>query len=127
MKEKQNSRSGESDTASLNVVILARQKLGLTQAAFAQLLETPLGTVRGWEQGRRQPPSCANFLMRIAMEAPEAVLRVSGLVEQVQPPKCKTSKAEPTKSANRLDQARSDDPTTAQLHEPGADADYWLL
>jgi len=34
----------------------ARIKLGLKQEAFAKLLDTPVGTVRGWEQGRRQPP-----------------------------------------------------------------------
>ena len=38
-----------------NDVASARLKLGLTQEAFARFLDTPVGTVRGWEQGRRLP------------------------------------------------------------------------
>lgn len=49
-----------------NEVAQARQELGLTQEAFAKLLDTPVGTVRGWEQGRRQPPPSAKVLMRVA-------------------------------------------------------------
>jgi putative transcriptional regulator len=57
-----------------NEVAHARIKLGLTQEAFAKLLDTPVGTVRGWEQGRRQPPPSAKVLMRVATKYPEQVL-----------------------------------------------------
>ena len=57
-----------------NEVAQARQELGLTQEAFAKLLDTPVGTVRGWEQGRRQPPPSAKVLMRVATKYPEQVL-----------------------------------------------------
>ncbi len=57
-----------------NAVAQARQQLGMTQEAFAQLLDTPVGTVRGWEQGRRQPPPSAKVLMRVAAKYPEQVL-----------------------------------------------------
>ena len=57
-----------------NEVAYARIKLGLTQEAFAKLLDTPVGTVRGWEQGRRQPPPSAKVLMRVATKYPEQVL-----------------------------------------------------
>jgi len=57
-----------------NEVAHARTKLGLTQEAFAKLLDTPVGTVRGWEQGRRQPPPSAKVLMRVATKYPEQVL-----------------------------------------------------
>ncbi len=57
-----------------NAVAQARQQLGLTQEAFARLLDTPVGTVRGWEQGRRQPPPSAKVLMRVATKYPEQVL-----------------------------------------------------
>jgi len=57
-----------------NEVAQARMKLGMTQEAFARLLDTPVGTVRGWEQGRRQPPASAKVLMRVAMKYPEQVL-----------------------------------------------------
>ena len=59
---------------SKNEVAQARQELGLTQEAFAKLLGTPVGTVRGWEQGRRQPPPSAKVLMRVATKYPEQVL-----------------------------------------------------
>ena len=57
-----------------NEVGQARMKLGMTQEAFAKLLDTPVGTVRGWEQGRRQPPPSAKVLMRVATKYPEQVL-----------------------------------------------------
>jgi putative transcriptional regulator len=57
-----------------NEVAQARQELGLTQEAFAKHLDTPVGTVRGWEQGRRQPPPSAKVLMRVAAKYPEQVL-----------------------------------------------------
>mgnify|MGYP001151306235 CR=1 FL=1 len=57
-----------------NSVTQARIQLGLTQEAFAKLLDTPVGTVRGWEQGRRQPPPSAKVLMRVATRYPEQVL-----------------------------------------------------
>ena len=57
-----------------NEVAHARHQLGMTQEAFAKLLDTPVGTVRGWEQGRRQPPPSAKVLMRVATKYPEQVL-----------------------------------------------------
>ena len=57
-----------------NEVAQARMQLGMTQEAFAKLLDTPVGTVRGWEQGRRQPPPSAKVLMRVATKYPEQVL-----------------------------------------------------
>ena len=57
-----------------NEVAQARMQLGMTQEAFAKLLDTPVVTVRGWEQGRRQPPPSAKVLMRVATKYPEQVL-----------------------------------------------------
>ena len=57
-----------------NEVAQARMQLGMTQEAFAKLLDTPVGTMRGWEQGRRQPPPSAKVLMRVATKYPEQVL-----------------------------------------------------
>ena len=31
-----------------------RKKTGLSQAKFARLIDVPLGTLRNWEQGRRE-------------------------------------------------------------------------
>jgi putative transcriptional regulator len=57
-----------------NEVAQARMQIGMTQEAFAKLLNTPVGTVRGWEQGRRQPPPSAKVLMRVAAKYPRQVL-----------------------------------------------------
>lgn len=59
---------------SKNEVAEARSRLKMTQAQFAALLGTPIGTLRGWEQGRRQPHRTARILFRLAMEDPEKVL-----------------------------------------------------
>jgi putative transcriptional regulator len=57
-----------------NEVAQARQRLGLTQSEFAKLLGTPVGTIRGWEQGRREPTPTAKVLLRVAVKYPEKVL-----------------------------------------------------
>ena len=54
--------------------VQARQRLGLSQDTFAALLGVSVGTLRGWEQGRRQPTRAARVLLRVAAQHPEAVL-----------------------------------------------------
>jgi len=61
-----------------NEVAQARKKLGMTQKEFAHLLGTPVGTIRGWEQGRREPTPTAKVLMRVASKYPEEVLECVG-------------------------------------------------
>jgi putative transcriptional regulator len=51
----------------------ARTALGLSQPAFAALLQTPVGTVRDWEQGRFPPPGAALLVARLAVEHPEVL------------------------------------------------------
>jgi len=55
-------------------VAAARAKLGMTQTDFAALLGVPVGTLRGWEQGRRQPQKTAQVLIRVAQKYPEQLL-----------------------------------------------------
>jgi putative transcriptional regulator len=50
-----------------------RAKLGLTQEAFARRFEIPLGTLREWEQGRRQPESGSRNYLLMIKHNPEAV------------------------------------------------------
>lgn len=57
-----------------NEVANARMQLGMTQEVFAKLLNTPLGTVRGWEQGRRQPPPSTKILIRVVTKYPDQFL-----------------------------------------------------
>lgn len=61
-----------------NEVTVARKRLGMTQAQFAALLDTPVGTLRGWEQGRRRPHKTARILFRLAAQEPEKVLAAAG-------------------------------------------------
>ena len=48
-----------------------RRHLGLTQVEFAALLNVPVGTIQGYEQGRRAPDAPARTLLRVARAAPE--------------------------------------------------------
>jgi putative transcriptional regulator len=50
-----------------------REKLQLTQEAFAERFEIPLGTLRDWEQGASFPYGAARTLLRVIEQDPEAV------------------------------------------------------
>ncbi len=50
----------------------------LSQAEFARLLGVELGTLRNWEQGRREPTGPARALLRAICNDPEHVLRALG-------------------------------------------------
>ncbi|HAV13240.1 MAG TPA: hypothetical protein DCX06_07100 [Opitutae bacterium] len=104
-------------SADANEVTTARMKLGLTQDAFAHLLDTPLGTVQGWEQGRRKPPPCALLLMRVATKYPQRVLECCDAAVNLEV-KSKAAETTPEKVV---------DPVGAQLHHEGDDTDFWLL
>lgn len=41
-----------------------RHRMGLTQAEAAAALNTPLGTYRGWEQGRHPAPGLIDVACR---------------------------------------------------------------
>ncbi|WP_412479901.1 helix-turn-helix domain-containing protein [Azonexus sp. IMCC34839] len=49
----------------------AREKSGLTQAAFAERIDTPVATLRDWEQGRFAPPGGVLCLLRLIVKHPE--------------------------------------------------------
>ena len=57
----------------LNDVTQAREKSGLSQAEFAEVLGISKRTLQEWEQGRRNPSGPAQALIRIAIRHPEAV------------------------------------------------------
>lgn len=53
----------------------ARQRLGMTQSAFAARFGVALPTLRKWEQGKRRPEGPARVLLRVIEREPDAVQR----------------------------------------------------
>ncbi len=54
-----------------------REKTGLSQARFAQLLCVSVRTLQDWEQGRRSPSGAARTLLMVAAQNPQALLEVA--------------------------------------------------
>jgi len=51
-----------------------RKATGLTQAKFAAMIDVQIGTLRNWEQGRREPTGPAKALLRAIRNDPVHVL-----------------------------------------------------
>jgi putative transcriptional regulator len=52
-----------------------REKMAISQSAFAGLLGVSVRTLQEWEQGRRNPKGPAQALLRVASKHPEALLK----------------------------------------------------
>ncbi|MFZ1086998.1 MAG: helix-turn-helix domain-containing protein [Terracidiphilus sp.] len=50
-----------------------RERLGLTQEAFAAVYRIPVGTLRDWEQARKRPDAPARAFLTVIARNPEAV------------------------------------------------------
>jgi putative transcriptional regulator len=50
-----------------------RERLGLTQEAFAAVYRIPVGTLRDWEQCRKRPDAPARAFLTVIARNPEAV------------------------------------------------------
>lgn len=48
-----------------------REGLGLSQQAFASAYHIPLATLKGWEQGRRQPDATASAYLSVIAKLPD--------------------------------------------------------
>lgn len=48
-----------------------REKLGLSQQAFATVYHIPLATLKGWEQGRRRPDATASAYLSVIAGLPD--------------------------------------------------------
>jgi putative transcriptional regulator len=73
---------GEADPSTYRVypagdidVQAIRKKLKLSQSAFAARFGIAPGTLRDWEQRRKQPDGPARVLLMVIKEEPEAVQR----------------------------------------------------
>lgn len=58
-------------------VATIRERTGLSQARFAQLLGVSVRTLQEWEQGRRAPSGAARTLLLIAQKNPKALVDVA--------------------------------------------------
>jgi putative transcriptional regulator len=54
-----------------------RERTGLSQARFAELLGVSVRTLQDWEQGRRAPSGAARTLLLVADRNPRALLEVA--------------------------------------------------
>ena len=54
-----------------------REKVGLSQARFAELLGISVRTLQDWEQGRRCPSGAARTLLAIVDKNPTVLLEVA--------------------------------------------------
>ena len=54
-----------------------RERTGLSQARFAQLLGVSMRTLQEWEQGRRVPSGAARTLLLIASKNPRLLIDVA--------------------------------------------------
>jgi putative transcriptional regulator len=61
----------------LPAVSAIRERTGLSQPRFAELLGVSVRTLQEWEQGRRAPTGAARTLLMIAHRNPRALLDVS--------------------------------------------------
>jgi putative transcriptional regulator len=52
-----------------------RTRLGISQAEFARRFHVPIGTLRDWEQNRKQPDAPALAYLRVIAREPEMVAR----------------------------------------------------
>ena len=57
------------------VVKKIRAMTQLSQPKFAQILDVDVGTLRNWEQGRREPTGPAKALLRAIRNDPKSVLK----------------------------------------------------
>src|ERR1700722_14885240 len=54
-------------------VRVIRRALQLSQEEFATRFQIPLGTLRDWEQGRKEPDAAARAYLRVIAREPDAV------------------------------------------------------
>ena len=54
-------------------VSVIRRALKLSQENFAAAYQIPIGTLRDWEQGRKEPDAAARAYLRVIAREPETV------------------------------------------------------
>jgi putative transcriptional regulator len=59
-------------------VKIIRRALKLSQEEFAAHFQIPIGTLRDWEQGRKEPDAAAKAYLRVIAREPDTVRRALG-------------------------------------------------
>jgi len=59
--------------------ITLRRAFRLTQEQFAEQFAIPIGTLRDWEQRRKEPDAAARAYLRVIAAEPDAVRRALGM------------------------------------------------
>ncbi|PZN81808.1 MAG: XRE family transcriptional regulator [Candidatus Methylumidiphilus alinenensis] len=77
LTEMQAGASGRHYTPEQLLVSSVRKQLGLSQQAFADLIKTPVATLRDWEQGRFPPPGAVLCLLQITLKHPDVLLELA--------------------------------------------------
>lgn len=70
-------RIGRRYTTESYPIVRARERSGLSQAEFAQLLGVSIRTIQDWEQGRREPNAAAKTLLKVAELHPSVLRKIA--------------------------------------------------
>lgn len=70
-------RIGRRFTKESYPIVRAREKSGLSQAKFAELLGVSVRTLQDWEQGRREPNAAAKTLIKVAELHPTVLRKIA--------------------------------------------------
>jgi len=74
VKQMKTGKAARKSRVKVPAVVAARNKSGLSQAQFAELLGISVRTLQKWEQGEREPSGAAKSLIRIAQRHPEVLV-----------------------------------------------------
>lgn len=74
--------SSHGEIPSVNIVVI-RSKTGLSQSTFAARIGVPEGTLRNWEQGRRQPSGPAKVLLALLAKKPDLVAELYPATQRI--------------------------------------------
>jgi putative transcriptional regulator len=77
-------KTTEINMPSAKDVPIIRNRLGLSQRAFAAFMGVSVATLRNWEQGRREPHGSAKSLLLIADKVPDAFEKAFNLAREPQ-------------------------------------------
>lgn len=73
VEEMKSGKQAKAHQIQVSTAVEARNKVGVSQSAFAALLGVSKRTLQEWEQGRKEPSGAAKTLLQIALQHPETL------------------------------------------------------